>query len=111
MMAARTLVNGKSIAYDGKSMNAIQGAAMATDEKFEDMAKADGLSGKLPFTFSNVRGTNEADGFGVYGATRPRPVSSDTARRLWACSGSRPQLSRYPVRRLACSASTIGAWA
>jgi mono/diheme cytochrome c family protein len=24
------------------------------------------MSGKLPFTFSNVRGTNEADGFGVY---------------------------------------------
>jgi len=39
MMALRTLVNGKSIAYDGKSMNAIQGAAMATDEKFEDLAK------------------------------------------------------------------------
>jgi mono/diheme cytochrome c family protein len=33
---------------------------------FEELAKADGLSGKTPFTFSNVRGTNEADGFGVF---------------------------------------------
>jgi mono/diheme cytochrome c family protein len=33
---------------------------------FEELARADGMSGKLPFTFSNVRGTNEADGFGVY---------------------------------------------
>ena len=33
---------------------------------FEELARADGLPGKLPFTFSNVRGTNEADGFGVY---------------------------------------------
>jgi hypothetical protein len=39
MMAIRPIVKGKSIAYDGKSVNAIQGAAMATDEKWEDLAK------------------------------------------------------------------------
>ncbi|MBX9584016.1 MAG: c-type cytochrome [Gemmataceae bacterium] len=33
---------------------------------FEELARADDQSGKLPFTFTNVRGTNEADGFGVY---------------------------------------------
>ncbi|MDB5305820.1 MAG: hypothetical protein JWO38_22 [Gemmataceae bacterium] len=33
---------------------------------FEELARADGIGRKLPFTFSNVRGTNEADGFGVY---------------------------------------------
>lgn len=38
-MAVRPVVNGKSIAYDGVSMNAIQGSAMATDAKYEDMAK------------------------------------------------------------------------
>lgn len=33
---------------------------------FEELARADGIAKKLPFTFCNVRGTNEADGFGVY---------------------------------------------
>ena len=33
---------------------------------FEELARADGINKKLPFTFGNVRGTNEADGFGVY---------------------------------------------
>ncbi len=33
---------------------------------FEEFARGDGVLAKLPFTFSNVRGTNEADGFGVY---------------------------------------------
>jgi mono/diheme cytochrome c family protein len=33
---------------------------------FEDMSAADGRSPKLPFTFSNVRGTSEAGAFAVY---------------------------------------------
>lgn len=33
---------------------------------FEELFRADGRSTKLPFTFCNVRGTNEADAFGVY---------------------------------------------
>jgi mono/diheme cytochrome c family protein len=33
---------------------------------FEELAKAEGLPGKTPFVFGNVRGTSEADGFGVY---------------------------------------------
>jgi cytochrome c5 len=52
-------INGKSYIGLGNSTLDIQAL-------FEDLAKADGLSGKLPFTFSNVRGTNEAGGFGVY---------------------------------------------
>jgi mono/diheme cytochrome c family protein len=33
---------------------------------FEELGAASGLAVNLPFTFTNVRGTNEADGFGVY---------------------------------------------
>ena len=33
---------------------------------FEELARADGINRKLPFTFSNARGTNEAGAFGVY---------------------------------------------
>jgi mono/diheme cytochrome c family protein len=33
---------------------------------FEELARADGINRPLPFTFSNVRGTNEAGAFGVY---------------------------------------------
>jgi hypothetical protein len=50
---------GKSYVGLGNSTLDIQGL-------FEELAKADGRSTKLPFTFTNVRGTNEADGFGVY---------------------------------------------
>ncbi len=50
---------GKSYVGLGNSTLDIQGL-------FEELSKADGRSAKLPFTFTNVRGTNEADGFGVY---------------------------------------------
>ena len=33
---------------------------------FEELTKADNRSGKMPFTFANVRGTSEAGGFGMY---------------------------------------------
>jgi hypothetical protein len=52
-------INGKSYVGLGNSSLDIQAV-------FEELARADGLSGKLPFTFSNVRGTSEAGGFGVY---------------------------------------------
>lgn len=58
------LCHGGSIL--GKSYLGIGNSTLDIQALFEDLAKADGLSGKLPFTFSNVRGTNEADGFGVY---------------------------------------------
>jgi hypothetical protein len=50
----------------GKSVIGLGNSSLDIQSLFEDMAKADGVIKKLPFTFSNVRGTNEADGFGVY---------------------------------------------
>ena len=58
------LCHGGSIL--GKSYVGLGNSTLDIQALFEDLAKADGLSGKLPFTFTNVRGTNEADGFGVY---------------------------------------------
>jgi hypothetical protein len=50
----------------GKSYIGLGNSTLDIQGLFEDMAQADGLPPKLPFAFSNVRGTNEADGFGVY---------------------------------------------
>jgi hypothetical protein len=58
------LCHGGSIL--GKSYVGLGNSTLDIQALFEDLAKAGGQSGKLPFTFSNVRGTNEADGFGVY---------------------------------------------
>jgi hypothetical protein len=58
------LCHGGSIL--GKSYIGLGNSTLDIQGLFEDMAQADGLPPKLPFTFSNVRGTNEADGFGVY---------------------------------------------
>ena len=58
------LCHGGSIL--GKSYVGLGNSTLDIQALFEDLAKAGGGSGKLPFTFSNVRGTNEADGFGVY---------------------------------------------
>ncbi len=58
------LCHGGSIL--GKSYIGLGNSTLDVQALFEELARADGLSGKLPFTFSNVRGTNEAGGFGVY---------------------------------------------
>ncbi len=50
----------------GKSYVGLGNSTLDIQALFEELAKADGLTGKLPFTFSNARGTNEAGGFGVY---------------------------------------------
>jgi mono/diheme cytochrome c family protein len=50
----------------GKSYVGLGNSTLDIQALFEELAKAGGMSGSLPFTFSNVRGTNEADGFGVY---------------------------------------------
>ncbi len=50
----------------GKSYIGLGNQTLDIQALFEDLARADGRSGKLPFTFCNVRGTNEADAFGVY---------------------------------------------
>jgi len=58
------LCHGGSIL--GKSYVGLGNSTLDIQALFEELARTDGLSGKLPFTFTNVRGTNEADGFGVY---------------------------------------------
>ena len=50
----------------GTSYIGLGNSSLDIQALFEELAKAGGQSGKLPFTFSNVRGTNEADGFGVF---------------------------------------------
>jgi hypothetical protein len=50
----------------GKSFIGLGNSTLDIQGLFEDLARTDGRSNKLPFTFTNVRGTNEADGFGVY---------------------------------------------
>jgi hypothetical protein len=52
-------INGKSYVGLGNSTLDIQAI-------FEELSRADGMSGKMPFTYTNVRGTTEAGGFGVY---------------------------------------------
>jgi mono/diheme cytochrome c family protein len=58
------LCHGGSIM--GKSYVGLGNSTLDVQAIFEELSKADGLSGKLPFTFTNVRGTSEAGGFGVY---------------------------------------------
>ncbi|MBN9121088.1 MAG: c-type cytochrome [Planctomycetes bacterium] len=58
------LCHGGSVA--GKSYVGLGNASLDVQAIFEELSKADGLSGALPFTFANVRGTSEAGGFGVY---------------------------------------------
>ena len=58
------LCHGGSIL--GKSYVGLGNSTLDVQALFEELARTDGLSGKLPFTFSNVRGTTEAGGFGVY---------------------------------------------
>lgn len=57
------LCHGGSIL--GKSYIGLGNSTLDIQALFEDFNKVDGLP-KPPFTFGNVRGTNEADGFGVY---------------------------------------------
>ena len=57
------LCHGGSIL--GKSYLGLGNSTIDIQALFEDFNKVDGLP-KPPFTFGNVRGTNEADGFGVY---------------------------------------------
>lgn len=72
---AKTLL-GNGIAADcmlchggsvmGTSYVGLGNSTLDIQALFEELAKAGGMSADLPFHFGNVRGTNEADGFGVY---------------------------------------------
>src|SRR5205085_5241239 len=58
------LCHGGSIA--GRSYIGLGNSTLDLQALFEDLAAADGRSPKLPFTFSNVRGTSEAGAVAVY---------------------------------------------
>ena len=58
------LCHGGSIM--GRSYAGLGNTALDLQALFEDLAVADGRSPKLPFTFSNVRGTSEAGAISVY---------------------------------------------
>ncbi|HLJ97890.1 MAG TPA: hypothetical protein VKU02_32305 [Gemmataceae bacterium] len=58
------LCHASSIA--GKSYVGLGNASLDIQALFEDLAAADGRSPKLPFTFSNVRGTSEAGAMAAY---------------------------------------------
>jgi mono/diheme cytochrome c family protein len=58
------LCHGGSIL--GKSTIGLGNSALDIDALFDDLNKASGRTVKLPFTFTNVRGTSEAGGFAVY---------------------------------------------
>ena len=58
------LCHGSSIM--GKSYPGLGNSALDIQALFSDLGKASGGSGKLPFTFGNVRGTSEAGAFAVY---------------------------------------------
>lgn len=58
------LCHGGSIA--GRSYVGLGNASLDIQGLFEDLAAADGWSPKLPFTFSNVRGTSEAGAMAAY---------------------------------------------
>ncbi len=50
----------------GTSYVGLGNASLDIQAVFDDFSRADGIAKKTPFAFSQVRGTNEADGFGVY---------------------------------------------
>lgn len=50
----------------GKSYVGLGNSTLDAEALFSEFNVADGRSSKLPFTFSNVRGTSEAGAFGVY---------------------------------------------
>lgn len=58
------LCHGSSIF--GKSYIGLGNSSLDVQAVFEDMLASDGHDIKLPFTFSNVRGTSEAGTFAVY---------------------------------------------
>jgi mono/diheme cytochrome c family protein len=76
------LCHGGSIL--GKSYVGLGNSTLDVQALFEELARSDGITRKLPFTFTNVRGTNEADGFGVYllGFRNPDLTPRDTWKDL-----------------------------
>jgi mono/diheme cytochrome c family protein len=58
------LCHGGSVC--GQSYVGLGNASLDIQALFEEMARADGRSPKLPFTFCNVRGTSEAGGMAVF---------------------------------------------
>lgn len=57
----------------GKSYVGLGNASLDIHAVFEELNRASGMSGKLPHTFSNVRGTSEAGSMAVYLFTYRNP--------------------------------------
>jgi mono/diheme cytochrome c family protein len=74
------LCHGGSIL--GKSYVGLGNASLDVHAVFEDFNRASGLSRKLPFTFSNVRGTSEAGNMAVFLLSYREPDLGQRFRRL-----------------------------
>ncbi|HEV3145042.1 MAG TPA: hypothetical protein VGZ47_14220 [Gemmataceae bacterium] len=74
------LCHGGSIA--GQSYVGLGNSTLDIQAFFEDMDRASSRSGKLPFTFCNVRGTSEAAGFAVFLLGYRNPDLSLRTKRL-----------------------------
>jgi mono/diheme cytochrome c family protein len=74
------LCHGGSIL--GKSYIGLGNSSLDAHAFFADLNKASGGPGKLPFTFSNVRGTSEAGGMAVYLLSHRNPDLSLRFRGL-----------------------------
>ncbi len=79
------LCHGSSIL--GKSHIGLGNSSLDVQAVFEDLSAADGRSPKLPFTFSNVRGTSEAGSFAVYLLGFREP---DLSMKKWEDLGLHP---------------------
>jgi len=76
LRAGKTILGVKGVTVDcmlchggsimGKSYVGLGNSALDIQSVYEDLGKASGGSGKLPFTFGNVRGTSEAGNFAVF---------------------------------------------
>jgi mono/diheme cytochrome c family protein len=74
------LCHGGSIL--GHSYVGLGNASLDVQAFFEDFNRASGLSGRLPFTFSNVRGTSEAGNMAVFLLSYREPDLGQRLRRL-----------------------------
>lgn len=88
----KTLFGGTALATDclichggsilGQSHVGLGNSALDIHAFFTELARADGVPGKLPFQFCNVRGTSEAGGMGVYLLGLREPDLSMRSKRL-----------------------------
>ncbi len=66
----------------GKSYIGLGNASLDVEAVFSELSKASGGSGRLPFTFSNVRGTSEAGMFAVFLLSHREPDLKITFKKV-----------------------------